>query len=204
MYEGYPKRVACAPGIDKLLLRRTYTNNDESSPNRDLIAQEAKMQSPWNTVYCRVLLAILPFAISGCTFHTQPYVAYSDARHPLSDTAVFSTQGLKGNTLGQIVGVDGKGTACAQVGCPAWVRVTPGDHLFRIRYRILSLSLKGEGEFPVTGMRARHVYEANFRTDEKQTEVRADAKDLGENPDYGMWVGLKGVNQKYHRVSFGD
>ena len=164
------------------------------------------MQSGWNTISCRALLATLPFAISGCAFHTQPYVAYSDTQHALSDTPVFSTQGFSGNTLGQIVGVDGKGTSCAQAGCPVWVRVTPGDHTFRIRYSIVSLSqtLTGEADFPVTGMRARHVYEANFLTDEKQTKFLAGAKDLGENPDYGMWVGLKGVNQKYHRVSFGD
>lgn len=153
-----------------------------------------------------LLPLILSLAMSACAFHLTPYVAYSDTQHPLSDTSVFSTQGLKGNTLGQIVGVDGKPTSCAQAGCPLWARVTPGDHTFRIRYSILYLgrTLSGEVDFPVAGMQPRHVYEANFRVDPQQTEFRADAKDLGENPDYGVLAGLKGVNQKYHRVSFSD
>jgi hypothetical protein len=153
-----------------------------------------------------LLLIILSTAMGACAFHLSPYVAYADTHHPLSDTSVFSTQGLHGNTLGQIVRIDGAPTSCAQAGCPMWARVIPGDHTFRIRYSILYLgrTLMGEAEFPIAGMRPRHVYEANFRVDPQQTEFRANAKDLGENPDYGVLAGLKGVNQKYHRVSFDD
>lgn len=59
-----------------------------------------------------LLLGVALVFVSGCsTFHTQPYVAYGDARHPKSDTAVISTSGLNGSAPGQIVAVDGVKTS---------------------------------------------------------------------------------------------
>jgi hypothetical protein len=154
------------------------------------------------------LLAIVMSSISGCAFHTRPYIAYANSGHPQADTAVFSVQGLKGNALGQVVQVDGRDTSCVQAGCPVWVRVIPGNHTFRIRYSIynngIASHLQGETDFELRDMRARHAYEANFIVDEAAKLFRPEAKDLGENPDYGLFVGLKGVNQKYHRLSFED
>ncbi len=49
-------------------------------------------------------------------------------------------------------------------------------------------------------MKPRHVYEAQFHVEGNR--FRVSEKDLGENPEYGMTLGLKGVNQKYFRVSF--
>lgn len=152
-----------------------------------------------------LLVVMLMLSTSACmsTFHTKPYVMYSDSSRPLSDTAVFSTAGFVGSANGQILSVDGKETSCWEVGCPIWVRVVPGDHKFKIRLSIhdsVSSYRQGETEFTVTGMKPRHVYEAQFHVEGNR--FRVSEKDLGENPEYGMTLGLKGVNQKYFRVSF--
>ena len=152
-----------------------------------------------------LIVVILAFSTSACmsTFHTKPYVMYSDTSRPLSDTVVFSTAGFVGNANGQILSVDGKETSCWEAGCPIWVRVAPGDHKFKIRLSIydgVSSYRQGEAEFTAIGMKPRHVYEAQFRVEGNRFHV--SEKDLGENPEYGMTLGLKGVNQKFFRVVF--
>lgn len=155
----------------------------------------------------RSLLLLIPLVlVSGCmsTFHTQPYVAYADTQHPKSATSVFSSSGLNGNTLGQIVAVDGAQTSCWKVGCPIWVRVLPGDHVFTVNYSIydngISSHRTGTAEVRITAMQPRHVYEVRYEV--MGDKFRAFAKDLGEDPDYGIYVGLQGVNQKRYRASF--
>ena len=154
----------------------------------------------------RILAIAFAMALSGCmsTFHQQPYGAYSNKQHPLSDTAVFSTAGLAGNTLGQIVAVNGVETSCWEVGCPIWVRVLPGDNVFRLRFSIYDNGIasykQGEGEFKVVDMKAKHVYEAVFSTDGKIFTMTP--RDLGENPSYSVTLGLKGYNQESFPVRF--
>jgi hypothetical protein len=153
------------------------------------------------------LLRLVPLLlVSGCmsTFHTQPYVTYADVQHPQSDTSVFSSSGLNGNTLGQIVAVDGVKTSCWKVGCPIWVRVLPGDHVFTVTYNIFDNGIAshktGTTDLRVTAMQPRHLYEVLYQI--VGDRFRGFAEDLGEDPDYGIYVGLQGVNQKRYRASF--
>ena len=151
-----------------------------------------------------LLLGVALVFVSGCmsTFHTQPYVAYTDAQHAKSDTSVISTSGLNGSALGQIVAVDGIKTSCWKVGCPIWVRVVPGDHVFTVSYGIYGSGSHATGttDLRVTAMQPRHVYEVRFQT--SGDRFGASVEDLGEDPDYGIHVGLQGVNQKRYRASF--
>jgi hypothetical protein len=153
----------------------------------------------------RKLLFLVPLLLlSGCmsTFNAQPYVTYSDARHPQSDTSVLTTSGMNGGGLGQVAAVDGVKTSCWKVGCPIWVRVLPGDHVFTVTYGMYGAgsSRTGTTDVRVTGMQPRHVYEVRFQTNGDQ--FAASVEDLGEDPDYGIYIGLQGVNQKRYRASF--
>jgi hypothetical protein len=135
-------------------------------------------------------IATLVLIASGCAFHTQPFMAYADRTHPLSDTSVFSTVApgasnpLRNSPL--ITDIDGVPTSCIEAGCPIWVRVLPGDHTFTIR---------NYGEVKVSGMRQRHVYVARGQAIAGHAVV--SVVDLGENPDYGFKV-----RDKYRRVAF--
>lgn len=111
--------------------------------------------------------------------------------------------GLKGNGLGQIVSVDGVNMSCVQAGCPIYVRVLPGDHTFKVRlsiYDSVATYRQGEADLTIKEMKPRHVYEAQYVVDGNRFSV--SSIDLGENPEYGITLGLKGVNQKFHRVGF--
>ena len=152
-----------------------------------------------------VVTALLMLA--GCAFHTKPYVAY-EGSHQLSNTSVLSVGAGDGNSLAGIAKADGKGTSCAQAGCPYWVRVLPGKHTFQISYKIFDNGIAshrvGETELTLDDMKPKHVYEVRFEATADKSGFRATATDLGENPEYGITLGLKGANQKYHRVSFED
>jgi hypothetical protein len=63
-----------------------------------------------------------------------------------------------------------------------------------INYRLANL------EVEVKDMKPRHVYVARYR--ESGNGVAVYVEDLGENPEYGVWIGLEGANRKYHRVGF--
>ena len=122
----------------------------------------------------RVLKVLLLLALlSGCAFHASPYVTYENDKHPLSDTAVLSTMGMKGNVLAQLVSVDSKNMSCAQAGCPIWVRVLPGDHTFKFRLSIYEATVtrQGEAELIIKDMKPRHVYETNYVIEGNQFRV---------------------------------
>ncbi|MBX8530301.1 hypothetical protein K5D32_11540 [Pseudomonas cichorii] len=154
----------------------------------------------------RGLIFMLFIGLSGCMskFHQQPYLTYADEAHSLSDTAVFSTAGFVGNTLGQIIAVNGKETSCWEVGCPIWVRVLPGDNVFTLRFSVydngISSYKQGQAELKVSGMKAKHLYEVVFSNDSNGFSITP--KDLGENPTYSVVLGLKGFNQKAFPVRF--
>ncbi|MCX4164260.1 MULTISPECIES: hypothetical protein [Paraburkholderia] len=103
--------------------------------------------------------------------------------------------------------IDGKEPSCWQVGCPIWVRLLPGTHKFVVRFATgfesappLIKYWQTDVKIEVKDMMPRHVYVARYkRTTEGLTVL---VEDLGENPEFGVWIGLKGVNRKYHRVSF--
>jgi len=125
----------------------------------------------------------------------EPYVAYADKGHPLSDTAVFalSSKGLYG-TGASIAEVDGK-RIFFHGGFRVWARVLPGDHNFRIA--LTQGTRIGESRFPIHDMKPGHVYEAEFLVRVKDFEVKIH--DLGENPNFAIQV-----KDDIHAVSFGS
>jgi len=58
-------------------------------------------------------------------------------------------------------------------------------------------------ELPVEipDLKPRHVYQAHYVRGEGNA-VRVEVQDLGENPDFGIWLGQAGINREYHRVQF--
>ena len=145
--------------------------------------------------------------LTGCAFHQAPYIAYAGSP-ALSETAVFAAfDHQQQGVLSSILIVDDKETSCAQVGCPAWVRVLPGQHSFIVRY-VPHFRLDGafiirrRAELTVTlpKMEARHVYQAHYR--EVDNTVTMSVEDLGERPKFGIDLGLEGVNRKYYPVEF--
>lgn len=144
-------------------------------------------------------------ALGGCVVHQAPDIMYSE-KIPINDTAVFASFDRTLSTGGpQIELVDGKKTSCAEVGCPRWVRVLPGKHVFYIR----DSHFGGPGSFStfqtftieLEDMKPRHVYVPHYQ----QYGGRISnwtVEDLGENPDFGITIGREGVNQKYYPVKF--
>lgn len=164
------------------------------------------------------LTALVAFVtLAGCAFHAAPYAMY-DGTPELANTTVFSAvdyrheeyPGIEAqySTIG-IRQVDGKEPSCWQNGCPVWVRVLPGAHTFRVR---IATDIKlvwheiayrqAELEIEVKDMKPRHVYVAHYRYSIDEQRIIADINDLGENPEFGISLGLNGVNRKYHRVNF--
>lgn len=146
--------------------------------------------------------------LSGCAYHHTPYAMY-EGSPPLANTAVFAAVDEK-QTKHVAIGIqliDGREPSCWQVGCPIWTRVLPGSHKFSVRYSSnfgLSAGMisyqRANLEIEVKDMKARHVYVARYR--ESSSGVSVFVEDLGENPEFGVWVGLEGANRKYHRVTF--
>lgn len=154
-------------------------------------------------------MVALLLSLGGCAFHQTPYPMH-DTSLPLSQTSVFSVlndTGAKFAVPG-IRTVDGKETSCFQVGCPIWVRVAPGAHTFGFRYatnfRLVGPFISHQAAdltITVRDMKPRHVYVARTREMGDNT-LRVDVEDLGENPDYGITLGLGGVNQATYKVGF--
>jgi len=137
----------------------------------------------------RRFATILVLAVaSGCAFHHAPYVTY-EGDVPLAETAVFVAQDEKATLMhvSRVRAVDGKGTSCAQVGCPFWVRVLPGSHSFSVEYTsqwTASRHQYANLDVAVADMKPRHVYVVRYR--EKDESVQQAVEDLGENPDFGL------------------
>ena len=155
-----------------------------------------------------ILGIIFLLTLGGCAFHQSPYLTYSEKLN-LNETAVFSSLDDKAVTFNEsrIHLVDGTKTSCVQVGCPYWVRVKPGKHTFKVVYTSNhSWDLNSSGysvsnlEITVDDMKPKHVYVMRFS--EKEGKLSYFVEDLGENPEYGITLGLKGVNEKYYPVKF--
>ena len=127
----------------------------------------------------------------------------------MSETAVFSAMDERFTTqhAAQVKAVDGNKTSCAQAGCPFWVRVLPGRHVFsvyftsdhswsmtRSSYKYVDL------EIEINDMRPRHVYVVRYKAEGDQ--ITYTVEDMGENPDYGLTLGPEGVDQEYFPVEF--
>lgn len=99
--------------------------------------------------------------------------------------------------------VDGVETSCWKAGCPGWVRVPPGNHVFKIRFNVyhgINYYQQGEKDLLISHMEAKHIYDTVFTyQDDKFSVVH---RDLGEEPEYGLNVGLKGLNRRYVPVRF--
>jgi hypothetical protein len=146
--------------------------------------------------------------VSGCAFHQAPHPVY-ETKEPLGSTTVFAA--FDSNAMkfveSRITHVNGKETSCAQVGCPYWVRVLPGNHKFKIRYQTdfsfssgTISSRVATLEIEVKDMKEQHVYVARYR--ETAGGVRVIVEDLGKRADYGITLGLEGANKKYYPVKF--
>ena len=160
------------------------------------------------TIMLRLLAIFVLSALSGCAFHHTPYAMYEGAPS-LAETTVFAAVDDK-QTKHVAIGIqqiDGKEPSCWQVGCPIWTRVLPGTHKFSVRYSS-NFGLAGgmisyqraDLEVEVKDMKPRHVYVARYRDSGGRVSVLVE--DLGENPQFGVWVGLEGANRKYHPVNF--
>jgi hypothetical protein len=125
---------------------------------------------------------------------------------PLSGTAVFVSHDDKSTifTDSRITSANGKQTSCIQAGCPYWVRVLPGRNSFVVHYTS-SHSMSGHDYADVTveipDMQPRHVYVARYRRPDDQG-VRVEIQDLGENPAFGIALGLQGVNAAVYPAKF--
>ncbi|MFT4170912.1 MAG: hypothetical protein QM639_00010 [Rhodocyclaceae bacterium] len=152
----------------------------------------------------RIFSIVVFVSLSGCAFHQKPYVMY-DGSVPLSNTAVFASFDTTSSTPhdSRIQTADGKKTSCIQVGCPYWVRVLPGRHSFDVHY-MSHIAMTGHrfADFHVVvpEMKPRHVYVTRYR--EIGERVSVAVEDLGENPQFGVSLGLKGLNNNYYPVEF--
>ncbi|ASU37148.1 hypothetical protein hmeg3_01785 [Herbaspirillum sp. meg3] len=156
---------------------------------------------------CVRLAAILSLSLSGCAFHQAPYITY-EGTPALSETAVFAAfDERQPGSHANILAVDGKATTCVQAGCPAWVRVLPGQHDFTVRYSAhFELGVgtynwkRADTVVTVPAMKAAHVYQTRYRESADKLSVTVD--DLGEKPKFGITLGLEGVNKKFYPVEF--
>jgi len=132
-----------------------------------------------------------------------------DGSPPKGETAVFASlddSSAKYNDS-RIYIADGKKPSCIEVGCPYWVRVLPGTHTFVVRYTSdATWSFQHSGyryadlTIEVRDMKPRHVYVVRYR--QLANDVQYAVEDLGENPKYGITLGLKGANQAFYPVEF--
>lgn len=137
---------------------------------------------------------------------------------PLANTTVFSVVDDKPDTakksgdVATIQVVDEQETPRSFF--PVWVRVRPGHHNFVVRYSSdasVIVGIGGPGTFiadskrvdiPITvpDMKPLHVYVTRFR--KSGDTIRVEVEDLGERPNYGIYVGKAGVNREFHPVGF--
>lgn len=137
---------------------------------------------------------LIAACLSACTAMQSPYVAPADKARPLSDTAVFIASDHQGNlgetdNMALIVEVDGQHLhePCLTVGCPKWVRVTPGTHVFRLRYRteyVVYGQLEANVQLTIAEMKPRHTY--LLRMTRSGNMVRPSYEDLGEDSGHGL------------------
>ncbi|WP_158527797.1 hypothetical protein [Pseudomonas sp. URMO17WK12:I1] len=132
-----------------------------------------------------------------------------DESVPVANTAVFVSLDDRTTKINdsRIQSVNNKETSCFKVGCPYWVRVQPGRHIFNVLYTSnhhWNLNQMGHTyahlSIEIQNMKPRHVYVARYR--EESNQVDFTVEDLGENPDFGITLGLEGANKKRYPVKF--
>ena len=155
-----------------------------------------------------LLLIFTALLMTGCTFHQAPFIAYSEDV-PLSETAVFSVMDDKYPThhMAQVKAVDGEKTSCWEVGCPFWVRVLPGQHVFDVYFssdHTWSMSTSSykyvDFKIEVADMEPRHVYVVRY--ERAGENIGYVIEDLGENPDYALKLWAPGAAQEHFPVEF--
>jgi hypothetical protein len=156
-----------------------------------------------------LLLLSVTLVLTGCAVHQSPYIAKSAHGVPLKDTAVLVALDDKHlrNVSGAsptIRGINGENLLLCTHGCPYWVRVPAGRNSFAISY-VTDIRL-GDG-FKVAildvaaEMQAKHVYVVRY--ERAGDHVGATIEDLGENADYGVYLGgLYGDGKTVHRARF--
>jgi len=151
----------------------------------------------------RILFCLL---LTGCALKSSPYITYSDKNHPLSDTSVFTVTDehiVGSNLLASIVAVDGKRLVPKGAGSGFWVRVLPGEHEFEILYQLMDnglVSYKFTNIKVSVAMNPRRIYLAQPSITDRSLSV--NVKELPENSDYKMPLGLKGINYQEFSAEF--
>jgi hypothetical protein len=161
----------------------------------------------------KALVVVATLAVGACSLQNaaRPRPGYSDTNFPESDTAIFSPFAVlrsgsrpteDANAL--IIAVDGDGTGCPFKRCPVAIRVKPGEHRFTLRYNVynngLFSYLTTVVDVNVANMQRMHVY--GVRVAEGDGVLRVAPIDLGIGNDYGIYLGLKGLNQNFYPFSF--
>lgn len=157
--------------------------------------------------------------IGGCVTKQAPYISYSESNFPLRDTAVLIALDDRhpyGTHLAQttITGANGKlFTYCNLNGCPYWVRAKQGMNTFIIQYQTdaqLAPSITGAGlgvtskifkKEVVIDMKPRHIYVARYKR--QNDSISIDIEDMGENADYGIYLGgMYGDGKTIYKAKF--
>ncbi|WP_153066740.1 hypothetical protein [Xanthomonas arboricola] len=156
----------------------------------------------------KIFALAVVLTLNGCGAwerNSKPVPAFNGKSVKNSKSAVLSTRGLNGNLIGQVSEVDGIKMSCLAYGCPSFVRISEGTHTFTIKAFLLNginYYRSGQIDLVVKDMKARHIYEVTIK-DHGET-FGASYNDLGENPVYGITLGLKGINQKFIPIRFED
>ncbi len=132
-------------------------------------------------------------------------MAYENQNYPLKSTAVVSVYELnRDNLLFTFTKMDGKELSSFASGRPFWVRVIPGPHSFDMKacrsdlVGLMIVTKCFDAQFSIPFVKPGHVYVV----ESSSGPGAYNAKDLGLYPDYGVTLGLEGVNKERHRVKF--
>ncbi len=143
--------------------------------------------------------------LAGCSINREPYMTYDNSNYPLKYTAVLSAAELnQDNWLFGFTKLDGREVSSFSSGRPLWVRVLPGPHNFEMKacrsslVALIIVTTCFDSQVSVPFMKPGHVYVLESGSG----QGAYDARDLGLYPDYGITLGLEGVNKERHRVKF--
>lgn len=208
--------MAFARGVQSSLaspsIERARRDGPDPSSAQTLRAKHGDASNYWPLLFKKFFmrsLKLLPIAafsllVSGCAFHRTPYKTY-EGDPPLSSTSVFSSLDDKAQKFieARITHVNGQETSCFQVGCPYWVRVLPGTNKFTVKYTSnysMSAGLIRHSyailDVEISDMKPGHVYVSRYREQPNRVAIRVE--DIGDRPDYGIVLGLQGVNRQFY------
>ena len=152
-------------------------------------------------------LVYLFLLLFGCSVnpHVKPQIIGVEGA-VFSETTVFVAADQKFNApvLTTIIGVDGREVNCDwNYGCPLWVRVDPGSHVFSIEYAsdphfIAGMKFKRIIDVAVKNMIPRHVYVARYSRNFEENTISVNIEEFGENSNFKFkWPPVSSAAQYY-------